>query len=102
MLDTLGLRTFPIPLTLPPLTIGMAWHPRNHHDRTHQLLRERTRHIMATAAERRQSVTASCTAGLLRWRRWRTTSMTPVTTNASPIPTAIASSVFSWNTTPPR
>jgi DNA-binding transcriptional LysR family regulator len=53
MLDTLGLRTFPIPLALPSLTIGMAWHPRNHHDRTHQLLRERIRHIMVTAAEQR-------------------------------------------------
>jgi DNA-binding transcriptional LysR family regulator len=51
MLDTLGLRTFPIPLALPSVTIGMAWHPRNHHDRTHQLLRERTRHIMAAAAQ---------------------------------------------------
>ena len=51
MLDTLGLRTFPIPLALPALTIGMAWHPRNHHDRAHQLLRERIRHIMVTAAE---------------------------------------------------
>jgi DNA-binding transcriptional LysR family regulator len=51
MLDTLGLRTFPIPLELPPLMVSMAWHPRNHHDRTHQLLRERTRHIMATAAD---------------------------------------------------
>ena len=50
MLDALGLQTFPIPLTLPALTIGMAWHPRNDHDRTHQLLRERTRHIMAKAA----------------------------------------------------
>jgi DNA-binding transcriptional LysR family regulator len=50
MLETLGLRTFPIPLALPSVTIGMAWHPRNHHDRTHQLLRERTRHIMAIAA----------------------------------------------------
>ncbi len=50
MLDTLGLRTFPIPLTLPAVTIGMAWHPRNHHDRTHQLLRERIRHIMAAVA----------------------------------------------------
>ncbi|OLF14735.1 LysR family transcriptional regulator [Actinophytocola xanthii] len=51
MLDTLGLRTFPIPLALPSLAIGMAWHPRNHNDRTHQLLRERTRHIMAAAAD---------------------------------------------------
>ncbi|WP_128381759.1 LysR family transcriptional regulator [Streptomyces cavernae] len=49
MLDTLGLRTFPIPLALPHTAIGMAWHPRNHHDRTHQLLRERTRQIMAAA-----------------------------------------------------
>jgi DNA-binding transcriptional LysR family regulator len=51
MLEALGLRTFPIPLALPPLTIGMAWHPRNHHDRTHQFLRERTRHIMTADAE---------------------------------------------------
>ena len=48
MLETLGLRTFPIPLTLPHITIGMAWHPRNHHDRIHELVRDRTRHIMAT------------------------------------------------------
>jgi DNA-binding transcriptional LysR family regulator len=51
MLDVLGLRTFPIPFALPSVTVGMAWHPRNHHDRTHQLLRERARYIMATAAE---------------------------------------------------
>jgi DNA-binding transcriptional LysR family regulator len=51
MLDALGLRTFPIPLELPRPTLGMAWHPRNHHDRTHQLLRERTRHIMAVTAD---------------------------------------------------
>ena len=51
MLDTLGLRTFTVPVPLPSVTVGMAWHPRNHHDRTHQLLRERTRHIMAAAAE---------------------------------------------------
>jgi hypothetical protein len=50
MLDALGLRTFPIPLELPSLTIGMAWHPRNHHDRTHQFLRARTRHLMTAAA----------------------------------------------------
>ncbi|GHH25708.1 LysR family transcriptional regulator [Streptomyces lanatus] len=50
MVDTLGLRTFPIPLALPHLDIGMAWHPCNHHDRTHQLLRERTRHVMTAAA----------------------------------------------------
>jgi DNA-binding transcriptional LysR family regulator len=50
MLDALGLRAFPIPLELPSLTIGMAWHPRNHHDRTHRFLRARTRHLMAAAA----------------------------------------------------
>lgn len=49
MLDGLGLRTFPIPLELPSLTVSMAWHPRNDHDRTHQLLRERIRHLMTTA-----------------------------------------------------
>ncbi|MGW2377740.1 LysR family transcriptional regulator [Kitasatospora sp. NPDC001683] len=27
--EALGLRTFPIPLELPPLELGMAWHPRN-------------------------------------------------------------------------
>jgi DNA-binding transcriptional LysR family regulator len=51
MLNALGLRTFRIPLALPPVTIGMAWHPRNHHDRTHQLLRERARHILTTAVD---------------------------------------------------
>ncbi|MBE8517441.1 LysR family transcriptional regulator [Amycolatopsis sp. H6(2020)] len=50
MLETLGLRTFPIPVALPEVVLGMAWHPRNHHDRTHALLRERTRRIMALAA----------------------------------------------------
>lgn len=51
MLETLGLHTFPIPLELPHVTIGMAWHPRNHHDRTHELLRERTRRIMGTMGD---------------------------------------------------
>jgi DNA-binding transcriptional LysR family regulator len=52
MLDTLGLHVFPIPLKLPHITIGMAWHPRNDHDRTHALLRERTRRIMRTVGGR--------------------------------------------------
>ncbi|ARF81336.1 LysR family transcriptional regulator [Kitasatospora aureofaciens] len=30
--EALGLRTFPIPLELPPLELGMAWHPRNSAD----------------------------------------------------------------------
>ncbi|MDS0134607.1 MULTISPECIES: LysR family transcriptional regulator [unclassified Amycolatopsis] len=50
MLETLGLRTFPIPVAVPEVVLGMAWHPRNHHDRTHALLRERVRRIMAAAA----------------------------------------------------
>jgi DNA-binding transcriptional LysR family regulator len=49
MLDALGLRTFPMPVALPSLTISMAWHPRNDHDATHRLLRERTRHLMTAA-----------------------------------------------------
>jgi len=38
-IDTLGLKTFDIPLPLPPLTISMAWHPRNDADGAHQWLR---------------------------------------------------------------
>ncbi|GAA4620441.1 LysR family transcriptional regulator [Saccharopolyspora hordei] len=33
-----GLRTFEVPLELPPLTIGMAWHPRNDVDAAHRWL----------------------------------------------------------------
>ncbi|MEU2834630.1 LysR family transcriptional regulator [Streptomyces lavendulae] len=36
----LGLRTFPIPLDLAPLDIGMAWHPRNAADPGHRWLRD--------------------------------------------------------------
>ncbi len=35
----LGLATFPIPLDLPPMTIGVAWHPRNDTDPAHQWFR---------------------------------------------------------------
>ncbi|MCQ4041426.1 LysR family transcriptional regulator [Streptantibioticus rubrisoli] len=35
----LGLRTFPIPLDLPPLDLGMAWHPRNSADPAHRWFR---------------------------------------------------------------
>ncbi|MGW4163313.1 LysR family transcriptional regulator [Streptomyces sp. NPDC004788] len=37
----LGLRTFPVPLDLAPLDIGMAWHPRNSADPGHRWFRER-------------------------------------------------------------
>lgn len=36
----LGLRTFPIPLELAPLDLGMAWHPRNSADPGHRWFRE--------------------------------------------------------------
>ncbi|MET8622800.1 LysR family transcriptional regulator [Kitasatospora sp. NPDC004669] len=39
-LDALGLRTFPIPLELTPLELGMAWHPRNSADPGHRWFRE--------------------------------------------------------------
>ncbi|MFD9692138.1 LysR family transcriptional regulator [Kitasatospora sp. NPDC059146] len=37
--EALGLRTFPIPLELPPLELGMAWHPRNSADPAHRWFR---------------------------------------------------------------
>ncbi|MFJ5229553.1 LysR family transcriptional regulator [Kitasatospora sp. NPDC088391] len=36
----LGLRAFPIPLRLPPMELGMAWHPRNDGDPAHRWFRE--------------------------------------------------------------
>ncbi|CAM5240280.1 LysR family transcriptional regulator [Streptomyces xanthochromogenes] len=36
----LGLRTFPVPLDLGPLDLGMAWHPRNSADPGHRWFRE--------------------------------------------------------------
>ncbi|MGP2439383.1 LysR family transcriptional regulator [Streptomyces sp. JW3] len=42
----LGLRTFPIPLDLAPLELGMAWHPRNAADPGHRWFRDH----LATAA----------------------------------------------------
>ncbi|MCP2166279.1 DNA-binding transcriptional regulator, LysR family [Goodfellowiella coeruleoviolacea] len=42
----LGLRMFELPLDLPPLAIGMAWHPRNDADRVHRWLRDRVRQVL--------------------------------------------------------
>ncbi|WP_030815963.1 LysR family transcriptional regulator [Streptomyces sp. NRRL S-337] len=39
-LSALGLRTFPIPLDLAPLDLGMAWHPRNGADPGHRWFRD--------------------------------------------------------------
>ncbi|MER0443787.1 LysR family transcriptional regulator [Streptomyces sp. Edi4] len=44
----LGLRTFPIPLDLSPLDLGMAWHPRNAGDPGHVWFRE---HVAASVLE---------------------------------------------------
>ncbi|MFJ8588521.1 LysR family transcriptional regulator [Streptomyces sp. NPDC093595] len=38
-----GLHTFEVPLDLPPLALGMAWHPRNDADPAHSWLRDRVR-----------------------------------------------------------
>ncbi|WP_407547956.1 LysR family transcriptional regulator [Streptomyces sp. Pv4-95] len=39
-ISALGLRTFRVPLDLPPLEIGMAWHPRNSTDPGHRWFRD--------------------------------------------------------------
>ncbi|MFG2824656.1 LysR family transcriptional regulator [Kitasatospora sp. NPDC048365] len=47
--DALGLRLLDIPLTLPPLTIGMAWHPRHTADGAHRWLRDAVRRTLRTS-----------------------------------------------------
>ncbi|MFD9569188.1 LysR family transcriptional regulator [Streptomyces sp. NPDC059982] len=44
----LGLRLLDIPLPLPPLTIGMAWHPRHAADAGHHWLRDAVRRTLRT------------------------------------------------------
>ncbi|WP_436847483.1 LysR family transcriptional regulator [Streptomyces aureus] len=44
--QALGLCLLDIPLPLPPLTIGMAWHPRHSADGAHQWLRAAVRRIL--------------------------------------------------------
>ncbi len=43
---TLGLRLLDIPLPLPPLSIGMAWHPRHAADAGHRWLRDAVRRTL--------------------------------------------------------
>lgn len=43
----LGLRLLDIPLLLPPLTIGMAWHPRHTADGAHRWLRGAVREVFS-------------------------------------------------------
>jgi DNA-binding transcriptional LysR family regulator len=47
----LGLRVLDLPLPLPPLTIGMAWHPRHTADGAHQWLRDGVRRVLRPAPE---------------------------------------------------
>ncbi|MFB7652671.1 MULTISPECIES: LysR family transcriptional regulator [unclassified Streptomyces] len=42
----LGLRLLDIPLALPPVTIGMAWHPRHTSDGAHHWLRGAVRRVL--------------------------------------------------------
>ncbi|MEU1630444.1 LysR family transcriptional regulator [Streptomyces sp. NPDC020096] len=44
--SALGLHLLDIPLALPPLTIGMAWHPRHAADRAHHWLRNAIRRTL--------------------------------------------------------
>ncbi|MFJ3644733.1 LysR family transcriptional regulator [Streptomyces murinus] len=46
----LGLHLLDIPLTLPPLTIGMAWHPRHTADGAHRWLRDAVRRALRAPA----------------------------------------------------
>ncbi|GGI78467.1 hypothetical protein GCM10011581_14430 [Saccharopolyspora subtropica] len=43
----LGLHAFEVPLELPPIAVGMAWHPRTDADPGHQWLRARLREAAA-------------------------------------------------------
>ncbi|MDV3124459.1 LysR family transcriptional regulator [Mycobacterium sp. 21AC1] len=45
-IETFGLQSFPIPLTLPPLRLSMAWHPRHTADGAHRWLRDCVRDAM--------------------------------------------------------
>ncbi|MFD5625054.1 LysR family transcriptional regulator [Streptomyces sp. NPDC127072] len=46
----LGLRLLDIPLPLPPLRIGMAWHPRHMADGGHRWLRDAVRRVLRPGA----------------------------------------------------
>ncbi|MER6223690.1 LysR family transcriptional regulator [Streptomyces sp900105755] len=46
----LGLTTFEVPLPLPPIPIGLAWHPRHDADPAHAWLRNCVRELMTGAS----------------------------------------------------
>ncbi|MER5733414.1 LysR family transcriptional regulator [Streptomyces sp. NPDC002138] len=50
--DALGLETFPIPLDLPAMPFGMAWHPRHDADPAHAWLRACARELAPAGAHR--------------------------------------------------
>lgn len=56
----LGLRTFPIPLDLAPLDLGMAWHPRNAADPGHRWFRD---HLAAAMRAPRDTPRAAPPSG---------------------------------------
>ncbi|MFJ2768654.1 LysR family transcriptional regulator [Streptomyces sp. NPDC087300] len=47
----LGLRLLDIPVPLPPVTIGMAWHPRHTADGAHRWLRGAVRRVLRAGGE---------------------------------------------------
>ncbi|MFC8346210.1 LysR family transcriptional regulator [Streptomyces sp. NPDC057280] len=53
--QSLGLVTFDIPLQLPPLRLGLAWHPRHDADPAHAWLRGTVRELMADWTEGRRA-----------------------------------------------
>ncbi|GHH65376.1 hypothetical protein GCM10018781_17800 [Kitasatospora indigofera] len=57
----LGLRLLDIPLDLPPLTIGMAWHPRNTADGAHRWLRAAVRRTLRTPTAAAEVTAADAT-----------------------------------------
>ncbi|MDQ0750781.1 DNA-binding transcriptional LysR family regulator [Streptomyces africanus] len=48
----LGLTTFDVPLRLPPVRLGLAWHPRHDADPAHGWLRGAVREILAAWSDR--------------------------------------------------
>jgi DNA-binding transcriptional LysR family regulator len=53
---SMSLRTFKIPLTLPPIAISQAWHPRFEYDEAHRYLRECVREVCRESLARVQQV----------------------------------------------
>ncbi|MFJ9813879.1 LysR family transcriptional regulator [Streptomyces sp. NPDC101151] len=46
LVSALGLATFPVPVPLPPLRLGLAWHPRHEADPAHAWLRTCVRDLV--------------------------------------------------------